>query len=107
MLDSSNWIPDDKELHIILLTHNMKTLFYVGFATNECVLDKAYGIKRMHALGYQTMLLRDRTEAMEYHDTLEEMWVTRIAVREVEQLSRGYSSTAKDFIEGFRKQSEV
>lgn len=104
VLDSSNWIPDDKELHVILLRHNIKTLFYVGYATDICILDRPYGIKRMHGLGYQTILLRDCTGTLEYHDTLEGMWVTRMAVREVERMPAGYSCTAKDFMEGFRKQ---
>ena len=104
VLDSSNWIPDDKELHIILLQRNIKTLFYVGFATHICVLNRPYGIKRMHGLGYQIILLRDCTSSMEYHDTLEGMWVTRTAIREVEKRPGGYSCTAKDFIEGFTKQ---
>ncbi len=103
VLDSSNWIPDDKELHIILLHHNIKTLFYVGFATDDCVLNRPYGIKRMLGLGYQTILLRDATSSMEFHDTLEGMWVTRTAVREVEKSPGGYSCTAKDFVEGFTK----
>ena len=55
----------------------------------------------MHGLGYQTILLRDSTAALEYHDTLEEKWVTRMAVREVERMTAGYSYTAEDFIEGF------
>ena len=101
VLDSSNWMPDDKELHVLLLRHNVKTLFYVGYATNVCVLNRPYGIKRMHDLGYRTILVRDCTAALEYHDTLEEKWVTRMAVREVEKKEAGYSCTSRDFIEGF------
>jgi nicotinamidase-related amidase len=107
VLDSSNWIPDDKELHFILLKHDKKTLFYVGFHANMCILDRRYGTKRMHDLGYQVILLRDCTTGKEYHDTLEKMWVTRLAVREVEKRLRGYSCTAEEFIEGFAKQKPL
>lgn len=99
VVDYSNWIPDDIELHLVLQRHNVKTLFYVGFSTNRCLLVRPCGIKRMHSLGYQIILLRDCTTGFEYHDTLEGMWATKIAVRQVEEL--GYTCTAKDFIEGF------
>ena len=72
-----------------------------SYATNVCVLNRPYGIKRMHDLGYRTILVRDCTAALEYHDTLEEKWVTRMAVREVEKKEAGYSCTSRDFIEGF------
>jgi len=104
VLDSSNWIPDNIELHLILLKYDIKTLFYVGFATNDCILDRPYGIKQMHHFDYQIILLRDGTLGNEFHDTLEGMWVTRIALREVEKMPGGYTVTAEDFIEGFAKQ---
>lgn len=103
VLDSSNEISDDKELHQILQRYNIKTLFYVGFATNMCVLRRSYGMERMHSLGYRVILLRDCTTGIEFHDTLEGLWATRVAIRYVE-CDLGYTTTAQDFMEGFTKQ---
>jgi len=104
VLDSSNWITDDRELNIILQKHHVETVFYVGFATDICILDRPYGIKKMHDLGYQIILLRDCTSGFEYDDTLGKMWVTEIAVREVEAMPHGYSCTANDFMKGLKPQ---
>ena len=104
VLDSYNWIPDDIELHLILLKHDIKTLFYVGYATNMCVLNRAYGIKQMHNLGYQVILLRDATAGIEFHDTFNGKWATLIAIREVENMKRGYTCTTEDFIRGITRQ---
>lgn len=67
-----------------------------------CVLTRPYGMKNMHKLGYQTILLSDCTLGTEYDDTLEELWVTRLAVRYVETFL-GYSTTSEEFIKSFRK----
>lgn len=104
VLDSSNWIPDDRELQFILLRHDINTLFYAGFATDRCVLARPYGIERMRSLGYQVILLRDCTTGLEYHDTLEGMWVTQVAIHRIEEAPNSYSCTAEDLIEGFTKE---
>lgn len=101
MLDSFNQIPDDEELDMILKHYNVRTLFYVGFATNMCVLDNPYGMKRMHSLGYEVILVRDATTAVEFHDTLDGMWATELAIRYVEY-ALGYSCKAHDFIQGLQ-----
>lgn len=102
IVDSSNTVPDDQELHRTLQRYGIETLFYVGFAANMCVLKRPYGMERMHQLGYEVVLLRDCTTAVEYHDTLDGMWATRLAVRYVER-DLGYTITSQDFLDGFRK----
>jgi len=102
IIDASNEIADDAELHSTLQRHGIETLLYVGFAANMCLLDKPYGMKSMHSLGYQVVLLRNCTTAFEFHDTLDGMWATRLAVRHVECFL-GSSTTSQDFLEGFRK----
>jgi len=99
VLDSFNDIPDDEELDVILKHYGVRTLFYAGFATNMCVLDRPYGMKRMHSLGYEVILIRDATTAVEFHDTLDGMWATKLAIRYV-GYALGHSCTADDFIQG-------
>src|SRR3972149_4054324 len=82
VLDARNWITDDLELDVILRKNRITTLFYMGFATNICVLDRQYGIVRMEELGYQTILLRDGTASLEYPDTYATEQVKELAGRQ-------------------------
>ena len=99
LVDSADQIPDDLELDMVLKHYGVRTLFYVGFATNMCILDRPYGMKRMRSLGYDVILIRDATTAVEFHDTLDGLWATELAIRYVEY-ALGYTCTAHDFIEG-------
>jgi nicotinamidase-related amidase len=101
VLDSFDNIPDDEELDMILKHYDIQTLFYVGFATNMCVLDRPYGMKRMYSLGYEVILVRDATTAVEFPDTLDGLWATELAIRYVEY-ALGYSCTAYDLIQGLQ-----
>jgi nicotinamidase-related amidase len=79
--------------------YDVQTLFYVGFATNMCVLYRPYGMITMHSLGYEVILIRDATTAVEFHDTLDGMWATKLAIRYV-GYALGYTTTSQDFING-------
>jgi nicotinamidase-related amidase len=94
--------PDDhvvatgQELHEILSERRVAFPFYVGFATNICVLHRDYGILAMGARGYVPILLRDCTVGIETHDTLPEMLATRMAIHDVER--RYYTADSADLI---------
>ncbi len=81
-------------LETLLRNLRIKNLVVVGFAANACLQgtlnDALYR-------NYRTVLLRDCTAAMEYHDTMEEQLITRYIVRHVEAFL-GYTSTSKDFV---------
>lgn len=91
--------PDDAvvatgaELHDLLAERRIAVLFYVGFATNICVLHRDYGVLAMGARGYLPILLRDCTIGIESGDTLPEMLATRAAIHDVE---RRYYTTTSD-----------
>jgi len=72
-------------------------LFYVGFATNMCVVGRDYGIRAMAALGYNCMLVRDCTTGIESADTLGSMMLTKAAVWEVEMIL-GFTLTSEELI---------
>lgn len=93
-------VSDTLELDSILRQGNITTLFYMGFATNLCVIEKPYGIRKMHELGYKIILIRDCTAAVEYPDTADDECATRSAIRRIEYLY-GRSTLSKDFIGGF------
>jgi nicotinamidase-related amidase len=81
-----------QELHELLTERRVALLFYVGFATNICVLHRDYGVLAMGARGYLPILLRDCTIGIESGDTLPEMLATRAAIHDVER--RYYTSTS-------------
>ena len=72
-------------------------LIYVGFATNWCVLGRDYGIRAMAGRGYNTILLRETTTGVEFPDTVDQLFTTEIAIREVEQ-QYGFTASKKDFL---------
>jgi ureidoacrylate peracid hydrolase len=81
-------------LESLLRNLQIKNLVVVGFAANACLQgtlnDALYR-------NYRTVLLRDCTAAMEYHDTMEEQLITRYIVRHVEAFL-GYTSTSGEFV---------
>jgi nicotinamidase-related amidase len=89
--------PDDdvvatgEELHELCAEARIAFLFYVGFATNICVMHRDYGVLAMGARGYLPILLRDCTIGIESSETLGEMLATRAAIHDVER--RYYTTT--------------
>jgi len=70
-------------------------LLYVGFHTNWCIQNRDYGMRQMRAQGYNPILLRDCTCAVESHDTLEDRTHEKIAIRDIE-VQIGWTATATD-----------
>lgn len=89
-------IATGQQLHDLSRSRGILHLIYVGFATNWCILGRDYGIRAMARRGYNIILLRDATTGVEFPDTLDELFTTEIAIREVEQQ---YGFTASN--EGF------
>ena len=98
-------IASGAELHEVLAERNVLHLVYAGFATNWCVLGRDYGIRSMARYGYNIVFLRDCTAGVEFPDTLDELFVTEIAVREIGQ-QVGFSASNADFFESCQKVSE-
>ena len=97
-------IASGAELHEVLAERNVLHLVYAGFATNWCVLGRDYGIRSMARYGYNIVFLRDCTAGVEFPDTLDERFVTEIAVREIEQ-QFGFSASNEDFFDSCREVS--
>jgi len=73
-------------------------LFYVGGATNQCIMNRPVGIRNMASGGYNTIILRDATMALEMTDTWDTMPITKAAVREIE-VNYGFSALSTELIE--------
>ena len=84
------------QLHDLCAERGILHLMFAGFATNWCILNRDYGVVRMRTRGYNTMILRDATEGVEFPDTLEKRWATELAIREIEQ-RHGFSVSNDDF----------
>ena len=94
-----------KELQNILARRKILHLIYAGFATNWCVLGKDYGIRALAKCGYNIVFLRDCTAGVEFPDTLDNLFVTEIAIREIEQ-QFGFTTSNQDYLKSCQKVSE-
>jgi nicotinamidase-related amidase len=55
---------DGREIYNYLVQQGIKNILYVGVHTNMCVLGRSFGIRQMSREGFQTVLVRDLTDAL-------------------------------------------
>lgn len=82
-----------RELAQLVAQHKIRTLFYAGFAANNCLLTKPAGIREMKLRGNinaDIILVRDATRAFETAKSRAGEWLTDAAIFQVETL---YGST--------------
>lgn len=95
--------PDDfviatgEQLHRLCRHEGIVHLFYVGFAANMCVPGRDYGMRAFSRRGYNLILLRDCTSAIEAGSTFDAMALTEAAILEVEMLL-GFTLTSEELI---------
>ncbi|MFW6012398.1 MAG: isochorismatase family protein [bacterium] len=75
-----------------LRRRGVDTLLYAGFASNWCLLTRPVGIRGMKELGYDVLLVRDASIAMESPRTISGQWAHTAAVDLIE-LHWGASTT--------------
>ena len=85
------------QLHSLLRRKGILHLIYAGFATNWCVLNKDYGFRAMTWRGYNGVILRDGTTAVETHESYTTEQMRDFAVLTME-MTMGYSSTVDELI---------
>ena len=83
-----------EELHELLTEEKRFHLFYVGFVSNGCMLERDYGTRAMSYLGYQITVLRDCTTALETSETLATFEQTSASIHNLEFWFATASSTA-------------
>ena len=92
------------QLHRLCKKHEILFLLYAGFAANMCVPFRDYGMRAMKGRGYDVILLRDCTSAIEVADTYNEMLLTTAAVVDVEQ-TVGYTVESGDVVSALQNAS--
>ena len=85
------------QMNRLLMDRRILHLFYAGFATNMCVQFRDYGMRAMSRRGYNLILIKDATTGVETHDTVDELLMTRVAIRDIE-VQLAYSTTSEVFI---------
>ena len=86
------------ELRLLCGWTRILHLIYVGFAANWCVLFRDYGLRERALEGYNVILLRDCTAAVENAYTIKRKDMTKFAILEAEEVFRIATATSADFI---------
>jgi len=90
-------IATGEQLHRLLHHRRILHLLYAGFAANMCVPGRDYGTRAMRQRGYNLILLRDCTTAIEGPGTTATEALTQAAILEHEMIV-GHTATSADLI---------
>jgi nicotinamidase-related amidase len=91
-------IATGEQLHRLCRHQQLLHLIYAGFAANVCVLYRDYGTRAMAQRGYNVILLRDGTCAIESADTLQEERLLQAAILGIEMFV-GSSTTSQALLQ--------
>ena len=93
-------IASGDQLHRLLQDKKILHLLYVGFATNKCVQNsRDYSMEQMGRRGYNCILVRDCTTGIENAYTVEGLWLTKVAMQQIEKAHASALST--DLLKAF------
>ena len=84
-------------MHRLMSERGIRVLFYCGFATNMCLINKPGAILDMQGRGYLPIVIRDATTGTENAETLDGLWITHAMIDQIEMLW-GYSITTSEFL---------
>ena len=93
-------------LHRLMAERQIRILFYCGFATNMCLIDKPGAIRDMYNRGYMPILVRDATAGTENAETYEGKWITHAFVDQIEMLW-GYSILTDEFLKAIASDGDI
>jgi nicotinamidase-related amidase len=91
-----------EELHTILEKRRILWLFYAGFATNVCMLNRDYAMKAMANRGFEIILIRDATTGIEAAHTVDSLRQTEASIS-IAEFNIGYSVTTAEMLEAIGK----
>jgi len=98
-------VANGEELHQYCKENGILFLVYLGFNTNACILTRDYGTMEMGKRGYEVIILRDCTTAMESFETTDQLLQTRGAIQFLEMFGK-YSITSQEFVAGLPDRSD-
>lgn len=84
----------------------IKNLIYAGFASNWCVLGRPIGIIEASKRGFNIVLVRDASIAVETPESLDGEWAHKMAVNLVE-IHWGWTTTVDEFTEAVQAMKDV
>ena len=87
---------DAYQLFEELRNKGIKTIIYAGYTTNMCVLVRPVGMIGAKMQGFDVILVRDATIAVETPESFDGEWAHKMAVHFVEA-NLGYTTTVEDF----------
>lgn len=90
-------------LHELLAERKVKVVFVAGFWANACIRG---AVRHFSRLGYLSVLLRDATTGSEFAHTLDGMWMTEVAITEME-FDLGFTTSTDSFIQTCRTVEEA
>ena len=99
-------VADGDQLHSLLRDRRILHLLFAGFATNWCVTNKNYGMRAMSTRGYNVVLLRDATTAVETHHSYQDESMKETAIRTAEMMT-GFSATCAAIREANTERTEA
>jgi nicotinamidase-related amidase len=107
-LEDEYVISTSEQINEILKRRGILNLVYAGFAANMCLIDKPGAMREMaHKRGYRTILLRDCNTAVENHNTVKELLMTRVWIEWVEMVTMAYTATSEVFIQACKVSGAV
>ncbi|MDP6780120.1 MAG: cysteine hydrolase family protein [Candidatus Latescibacteria bacterium] len=93
-----DWVVSSGDMmHRLLAERGIRVLFYCGFATNMCLINKPGAILDMQNRGYMPIVIRDATTGTENAETLDGLRITHAMIDQIEMLY-GYSITTSEFL---------
>ncbi|MDE2997985.1 MAG: isochorismatase family protein [Gemmatimonadota bacterium] len=101
-LEGDDVVVTGAQLHRLLKHRGILHLFYAGFAANMCVPFRDYGMRAMKDRGYDIVLVRDCTTAIEVADTSRNLDLSRAAVIDVE-VNIGCTASHGDLVAACRQ----
>ena len=93
-------------LHRLMVERGIRILFYCGFATNMCLIDKPGAIRDMYGRGYMPIVMRDATAGTENAETVDGLWITHAFVDQIEMLW-GYSILTGEFLDAVTSEGDI
>ena len=85
------------QLEHVLADRRILNVIFVGFAANACLLQKPGAVADLSGCGYQVVVLRDCTTAIEAPWSVDSLAATR-ATMDYLEMCYGYTATSEDFL---------
>lgn len=99
-------IATGEELHRLCRERGTLFLFFAGFNTNACILERDYSLRAMAEKGYACLLVRDCTTGMESYRSLPTLGQTEAAIEKIEMFL-GYTVSSPEMIAGFEERAPL